>query len=88
MKAALPLLALLFALSANPAHANEQAENSLIEETSAREGCGAIRLVSSEGNECIVSFFPDRVGARGGFSCGNDVFSCACTDSGASCRKR
>lgn len=88
MKAAFALLALHLALSANPALANDQTEDALIEEASARRGCGGIHLVSSDGRDCYVSFFPDRVGARGAFSCGSDVFVCACTESGATCRKR
>lgn len=83
MKSAL----LLFALSAlSPAFASDQ-DSALLEDASARRGCGAIRLVSTEGRECIVSFFPDRVGAKARFSCGEDVFACACTEAGPTCAR-
>ncbi len=86
MKAA--LFALTLSLSAlSPAFAAGE-ELDLLEEASGRLGCGGVRLESSDGRTCHVAFFPDRVGAKARFACGQDVFVCACTEEGASCYRR
>lgn len=78
------LFALLLALPLASAYATDT-ESGLLEEASARLACGPMRLVSDDGRNCTMSFFPDRVGAKARFACGVNVFACICTETGPEC---
>ena len=81
------LFAVVLSLSSlSPALAADS-EPALLEEAAARLACGPMRLVSTDGRNCTVSFFPDRVGARARFACGVNVFACVCTETGPECER-
>lgn len=83
---ALILLALVAALPAQAHEETSELSSELVQVASARAGCGSF-TIGSEEHSCVVAFFPDRVGARARFACGEEVHSCACTAQGAVCRR-